>query len=86
MRVIVGSQFAKDARRLSESVQKKLALQINICAHNPFDIRLHTKPLSGSFQGLFSFRIGRDYRALFRFIDPATLFLARVAHRSDIYR
>ncbi len=86
MRVVVGSQFVKDAQHLPESVQEKIARQVDICAHNPFDSRLHTKALSGSFQGLFSFRIGRDYRALFRFVDSATLFLARVAHRSDIYR
>ena len=86
MRVIVGSQFVRDTQRLPESIQEKLAHQIDICARNPFDARLHTKPLSGSFQGLFSFRIGRDYRALFRFIDSETLFLARVAARKDIYR
>ena len=86
MHVIVGSQFVKDAEHLLEPVQKKLAFQIGICSRNPFDVRLHTKHLSGSLQGLFSFRIGRDYRALFRFEDATVIFLARVGSRKDIYR
>ena len=86
MRVIVGSQFAKDAGHLPEPVQKKLAILIVVCSNNPFDTRLHTKPLSGPMQGLFSFRVGRDYCALFRFVDPTTIFLSRVGSRKDIYR
>ncbi len=85
MRVIVGVQFAHDAHRLPLSVQERLAYQIGILSIQPFDTRLHTKPLAGSLQGLFSFRIGRDYRALFRFVDSTTLFLVRVAARKDIY-
>ena len=86
MRVIVESQFVKDAQHLPDAVQKKLAAYVDICSVNPFDVRLHAKPLSGPLQGFFSFRIGRDYRALFRFVDPMTVFLSRVGNRKDIYR
>lgn len=86
LQVVIGAQFARDVRELPFSIQAHLAERIEILSDNPFDTRLHTKPLSGSLQGLFSFRIGRDHRALFRFVDTTSLFLARVAHRKDIYR
>lgn len=86
LRIVVGAQFERDARRLPRATQDRLAREIAILAVQPFDTRLHTKPLTGSLQGLFSFRIGRGYRALFRFADAETIFLVRVASRKDIYR
>lgn len=39
-----------------------------------------------SLAGLLAFRITRDWRVMFQFLDEATVQLLRVAHRSDIYR
>jgi mRNA-degrading endonuclease RelE of RelBE toxin-antitoxin system len=53
---------------------------------NPYDSRLHAKHLSPPMTGLLSFRITRDWRVNFQFLDAETIFLVDVAHRKDIYR
>jgi len=43
------------------------------------------KRLHGEFEGQFRIRVGA-YRAVFRFLDPSTIEVLRVAHRSEAYR
>lgn len=86
MRLVYDKQFLKYVRKLPAAQQRKLAQLLLVLEHNPYDARLHTKQLSTPLQGLYAFRIGRDYRVVFRFIDEETIFLTRVKHRKDIYR
>ncbi len=48
--------------------------------------KLHSKPLVGKLKGFYSFRITRNWRVIFSFLDRETIFLIDVAHRKDIYR
>ena len=86
MRTIYSDAFLKSAAKLPTSQQRKLDQLLSIFSENPFDPLLHTKRLVGRLQGFLSFRITRDWRVLFQFIDPGTIQLLRVAHRRDIYR
>jgi len=86
MKVIFGDQFIKSADKLPSRIQKKLDGLLVIMSRNPYDPLLHTKRLSGVLAGYFSFRITREWRALFQFLDSQTLQLLRIAHRKDIYR
>ncbi|HEX8947069.1 MAG TPA: type II toxin-antitoxin system RelE/ParE family toxin [Candidatus Paceibacterota bacterium] len=79
-------EFEKQARKLLPALKKKLAAQIGLLADNPYDSRLHTKPLFEPFIGVLSFRITRDWRVTFHFADPDTIRLIEVKHRKDIYR
>ena len=79
-------EFERDAGKLPFQTQELLASALELLAENPFSSRLHTKPLSGTLSGIFSFRIGRDYRALFRFVNTRVIMLMRVKHRRDVYR
>ena len=81
-----GNRFLKSARELPASQQKKLAHLLETLQSNPFSPRLHTKPLAGELAGLYSFRITRDWRVLFRFESPVEIVLLNVSHRKDIYR
>ena len=83
--IVYGSYFLKAAKLLPTLEQTRLAKLLNLLSNNPFDSRLHSKKLSGSLAGLFSFRIGRDWRALYQFLDPHTIQLVNVGHRKDIY-
>ena len=56
---LAGRLYTKDIPIVPED---KLAELIEILQNDPFDSLLHTKPLSAPLQGLFSFRITRDYR------------------------
>jgi len=86
IRIFESSYIEKDAQRLPRDIQKKLARLLSVFKDNPFNSRLHTKPLSEPLSGLFSFRITRDWRVLFRFLSSREVLLLRIKHRKDIYR
>ena len=78
--------FEKQAARLEKRLQKKLAKLLGLMQENPYDPRLHTQPLSEPFAGVLSFRITRDWRVTFHFVDHETVRILEVKHRKDIYR
>lgn len=84
--LLYGKQFLKSAKKLPDAKQKQLAQLLEHLQKNPYHPLLHTKQLSGSLLGFLSFRIGREWRVIFEFLDPETIQLLRVAHRKDIYR
>jgi len=84
--VVYGKAFLKSARKLPSHQQKKLADIIPTLQKNPFHPVLHTKPLSGPLSGLYSFRITRDWRVIFQFVNTDTIKLLLVGHRKDIYQ
>lgn len=86
MRIVYSDAFLKSAAKLPLNQHRKLDALLSLCAENPFHPSLHTKRLVGPLQGFLSFRITRDWRALFQFVDAETIHLLRVAHRRDIYR
>jgi len=86
MEVTYDRAFLKSAKKLPIQQQKLLAKKLLFLQSNPFDTRLHTKPLSSPLTGIYSFRITREYRILFRFIDPETIFLITAKHRKEVYQ
>mgnify|MGYP001561746022 CR=1 FL=1 len=86
IRIFESAHIEKDARLLPHEIQNKLARLLVCFKENPFDSRLHTKPLSEPLRGLFAFRITRDWRVIFKFLTPREVLLLRVKHRKDIYR
>ena len=84
--IIYHRDFLKSAKNLQENQQRKLAQLIHVIQDDPFDSLLHTKRLSGELTGFLSFRITRDWRCIFQFLNANTIFLLRVKHRKDIYR
>ncbi len=86
IRVFEDSGFAKDIRLLPSAAQIKLVRCLEWLQENPFDPRLHSKPPKEPLAGLLSFRVTRDWRVIFKFIEPRLILLLRVRHRKDIYR
>ena len=84
--IVYSSNFLISAERLPRNIRRKLARLIILLQKKPFFSLLHTKPLSGELAGLFSFRITRDWRVMFQFLNPRAIQLLRVAHRKDMYR
>lgn len=84
--IIYDKDFLKDIRELPIESQRKLAELLEILRDDPFDPRLHTKPLAAPLQGLFSFRITRDYRVGFKFLASHVIQLLAVDTRTNIYR
>lgn len=84
--VIFDRDFGKDIRRLPAEVLDKLSDLLDILKEDPFDPCLHTKPLSAPLQGIFSFRINRDYRVGFKFQALHVIVLITVDKRDKIYQ
>ncbi len=86
LKLFCTGNFLKQSKKLPVSIQKKLARQLEILKENPFNSLLHSKPLAGSLAGLYSFRITRDWRVIFYFLNEWTVKIVDVAHRKDIYK
>lgn len=86
LEVVFHPNFIKSARKLPKAQQIKLAALIELLQKNPYNPLLHTKHLSSPLIGLLSFRITREWRVVFRFIDEGTILLVDTAHRRNIYR
>lgn len=84
--LLYGPRFWKQAGSLPKAQQEKLSRLIPLLIANPFDSRLHTGHLKAPLQGIYAFRITRDWRATFRFVNQTTVRLLEVKHRKDIYR
>ncbi|MDD5731344.1 MAG: type II toxin-antitoxin system YoeB family toxin [Patescibacteria group bacterium] len=79
-------KFVKEFQKLPKEIQEKAVLLENIFCANPYHPELKTKKLQGKLQLFYSFRITRDYRIIFEFIDPATTLFLAAKHRKDIYK
>ena len=78
--------FQKSVSVLSGKQKEKLSELVVLLSENPFHPKLHSKPLSGNLLGLFSFRITREWRVMFKFISPREILVIKVRHRKDIYK
>ncbi len=83
--LLVRKSFIKASTKLPVGCDRKLRQLLSILESNPFDKRLHSKRLRGKLEGLYSFRITREYRATFHFTGNL-IELVDVADRKDIYR
>ena len=86
IKIVYGRDFLNSVKRLPRDIQEKLDSLLGLLTHNPYDSRLHIKKLHGDLVGYLSFRITRDWRVMFQFVDPDTVMLMRAKHRKDIYR
>jgi len=86
IQIVYNKHFVKSAKKLPTNLQVKLAKQLELLQQNPFHPLLHTKPLTGPLAGFYSFRITRDWRAIFQFAAPEVMRLIKIGHRKDIYK
>lgn len=86
VRIVYSNYFERSARHIPGIQLVKLSRLLLLLQENPFDPRLHTKQLTSELSGLFSFRITRDWRVIFRFESPEEIVLIDIGHRKDIYK
>lgn len=85
MKVIYAEEFRKHFRKLPQDVQNFYRRQEEIFKKNWRDPRLHVRKLHGHLYP-FSFRITRNWRVLFTFIDFDLALFATIGNRKDIYK
>ncbi len=75
--------FSKTLGHLPVGIKRIFTKQQALFVKNWRDARLHTKKLSG--MDLFSFRVTRNYRVLFKFSERNSVFFVSIGHRKNIY-
>jgi len=84
--LVFGRKFLRSAKNLDKKLGLGLKLSLDVLLDDPFRPTLHTKPLTGGLSKYYSFRFGRNYRVIFRFVSNDIIQLIDVGHRRDIYR
>lgn len=86
IQLVYSRYFLKSVKKLPTPIQNKLATKLELLQKNPFHLLLHTKSLIGRLFGFYSFRITREWRVIFQFLEPEIIKLVEVGHRRDIYK
>lgn len=86
MNIIATAEFSKRYQKLPSAIQKKAEKQEKIFRNNPFHPSLHTEKLEPKHKEMWSFRIDKSYRIIFRFIDGETTLLLTVGPHDWIYK
>ncbi len=86
MEVFLTDEFLKRYRQLPSSIRKKAEKQEKLFRQNPFYPSLHTEKLEPKGKQVWSFRIDRSYRVLFRFVDGGDVIFLTVGPHDWIYK
>ena len=78
--------YKKSVSSLLKKDAESLSLYEKLLENNMFDPKLHTKKLKGfPDEHVYSFRITRSYRGIFR-LSGDNIILFAIGHRKDIYK
>lgn len=86
MAVIRLDSFERSIKSLPPDIQERVEEQIVFLKSDLRDPRLHIKKLRKPLDGVYSFRITRNYRALFYFDKENNIIIFDADNRKDIYR
>ncbi len=84
MKIEYSRNFTKEFSALPQEIQKLYRKQELIFRKNWKDSRLKIKKLT-EHEFAFSFRVTRNYRVLFIFVEIDTVIFGKIAHRKDVY-
>lgn len=82
MEISYSPKFAKEYKKLSNSIKLKAEKREKIFRKNPFDKSLKTHKLSGKFQGLWAFSIDHKHRIIFEFMQDDTMTFHLIGNHS----
>jgi mRNA-degrading endonuclease RelE of RelBE toxin-antitoxin system len=86
MSLLKTKNYNKSIVSLAKKDRVLLSKQEKLLSENIFDSKLHTKKLKGfTPDKVFSFRITRVYRGIFR-VSGKNIVLFAIGHRKDIYQ
>jgi len=86
MKVVLRKSFLKDANSLPVKIKELLLRQTDIFIIDHHDTRLHTKKLSGKFDGFYSFRLTREFRVIYCFEAKDIAIFVEIGNRKNIYK
>ncbi|MEK9185798.1 MAG: type II toxin-antitoxin system RelE/ParE family toxin [Patescibacteria group bacterium] len=86
LQVTITEEFSKRYALLPVKIQKKAEKQERMFKQNPFYPSLHTEKLEPKNREIWSFRIDKNYRVFFRFIENNTVIFLTVGPHDWIYK
>ncbi|MEK7084317.1 MAG: type II toxin-antitoxin system RelE/ParE family toxin [Patescibacteria group bacterium] len=86
IRIEYTPEFKERYRMLPLSVHTRADKQENFFRYNPFHPSLHTEKLNPKQKGVWSFRIDKKYRIIFRFLDTGSVLFLTVGPHDWVYR
>ena len=84
--LVVTNEFISQYQKLPGSIQKRAEKQEAIFQENPFHPSLHTEKLEPKGRQVWSFRIDKKYRIIFRFLSGKQVLLLAVGPHDWVYR
>lgn len=79
-------EFRERYSELPEKIKLKAEKQENIFRSNPLHPSLHTEKLSPKSKEVWSFRVDKNYRVIFKFSGKNRVIFLSVGHHHWIYR
>lgn len=86
VRIILTKEFEVSYSELPELVQRKAEKQQELFRNNPFYPSLNTEKLSPKSNNLWSFRVDKKYRVIFRFADNDKVYFLNIGPHDWIYK
>ena len=86
MRIVTVVEFDKRYEKLPLSIQKKAEKQEKIFRSSPFHPSLHTEKLEPKNKELWSIRVDKSYRIIFRFVNGNTVLFLTIGPHDWIYK
>ena len=86
MEIIYSTKFAREYKKLPDSIKDIAEEQEILFRKDPFDPRLKTHKLKGKFSGFLSFSVDYKHRIIFEFSkDKNTVYFHSVGDH-DVYQ
>jgi plasmid maintenance system killer protein len=86
MEIILAAEFEKTYSCLPKQIQLKAEKQTEIFKNNPLYPSLHTEKLIPKSRAVWSFRIDRKYRIIFRFVGNGNVEFLTVGPHDWVYK
>jgi mRNA-degrading endonuclease RelE of RelBE toxin-antitoxin system len=86
MRIILTEEFEKEYVRLPVFIQRKAEKQQNIFKINPLHPSLHTEKLHPKSKSVWSFRVDKNYRVVFRVLEKDKVVFIAIGPHDWIYK
>lgn len=86
MEIIATAEFKALLNALSPTIKKKVIKQRALFCENPFHNSLNTEKLEPKSRQLWSFRVDKNYRIIFRFLEKGRVLFLAVGPHQWVYR
>ena len=85
MRIVKGTQFEKQYKKLSPKIQKHFSERLRLFLDDKDHPLLHVHSLAGKYEGLYSFNVTADIRVIYDDSYDDVVILVYIGSHSELY-